>query len=83
MLRPKMAQHSRKMASAVYQFDNDIGWFDNIWMSKPNGQKWIQIDLGDIRTVKAILIRGGFYQGKECRPGHSSILSEYTVQWCI
>lgn len=65
---PKMAQHSRKMASAVYQFDNDIGWFDNIWMSKPDGQKWIQIDLGDIRTVKAILIRGGFYQGKECRP---------------
>ena len=59
-----------------FHFNSIVGGFENVWISQASGEKWISIDLGDTRIIKAVKFRGGFYMGEECRPGNALNLFE-------
>ena len=35
--------------------------------------EWLQVDLGERRTIFQVAFRGGHYQGKSCLPGELQI----------
>ena len=65
-LRPFMASYST--VTPPFMFNVISGGFENVWTSQLNGQKWIEIDLGQSRTIRALTIRGGHYMGTVCTP---------------
>lgn len=64
---PFLASYST--VTAPFMFNVISGGFENVWTSQLNGQKWIEIDLGQSRTIRALTIRGGHYMGNVCTPG--------------
>ena len=65
-LSPFLASYST--VTAPFMFNVISGGFENVWTSQLNGQKWIEIDLGQSRTIRALTIRGGHYMGNVCTP---------------